>query len=252
MKICKICGHEIPDSANKCTVCGSFQNWRGHLNFSSTILALLVALVSVVATAVPVLSEVFDQDDSDVNLVFQLYDVDKANKYNYFFIAANSGTRPAGIGKATYRIEINKDVNYLNNNNGSVSEKDNILLIGETDVTMLSGSGESSAPFLQPNSSHQLNLRLKYDEESLRSFTKSEETLTMHATDKIFVHNKSLAIDDRNLLKILSDDQLDVKNPVEKCSILFDVINYNSEIEKQVVAIDCIGILSDISTNYGK
>ena len=106
MKICKICGHEIPDSASKCTVCGSFQNWRGRINFSSTILALLVALFSVIATAMPVLSELFDQDDSDVNLVFQSYDVDKANKYNYFFIAANSGTRPAGIGKATFRIEI--------------------------------------------------------------------------------------------------------------------------------------------------
>ena len=117
---------------------------------------------------------------------------------------------------------------------------------------MLSGNGESPAPFLQPNSSHQMNLRLKYEEEFLRALIKSEETLAMHAADKAPVHNKSLAIDDRTILKILSDELLDIKNPGEQCSILFDVINYNSEIEKQAVAVDCIGVLSDLSANYGK
>ena len=258
MKICKICGHEIPDSAKKCTVCGSFQNWRGHINFSSTILALLVALISVVATSIPVLSEMFDQDDSDVNLVFQLYDVDKANKYNYYFIAANSGTRPAGIGKATYRIEMdskylkNEEVNYVNKNSGYEPEKDNILLIGETDVAMLSGNGELSAPFLQPNSSHQMSLRLKMREKSLRAFKQTEETLAMHATDPVPDVNQKLAISDRNILKILSGYQQNVEKSTEKCSILFDIINYNSEIEKQAVDVDCAGILTDISSNYGK
>ncbi len=258
MKICKICGHEMPESASKCTTCGSFQNWRGHINFSSTILALLVALVSVIASSIPVLSEMFDQDDSDVNLVYQLYNVDKANKYNYYFIAANSGTRPAGIGKATYRIEIDgkrldsEQVNYLNNNNGYEPQKNNMILIGETDVAMLLGNGESPAPFLQPNSSHQINLRLKMREEPLRAFMKSRETLVMHASDSVPVLGQSLAIDNRNILKLLSDDHLGEKKSIEKCSILFDVINYNSEIEKQAVDVDCAGVLSDISTNYGK
>lgn len=50
---CRMCSTNIPDSAQKCVHCKSFQNWRRHLNFSSTVLSLLIALISVTATVGP-------------------------------------------------------------------------------------------------------------------------------------------------------------------------------------------------------
>jgi len=258
MKTCKTCGHEIPDMAIKCTTCGSFQNWRGHINVSSTVLALLIALVSVVASSIPVLSEMFDQDDSDVNLVYQLYDVDQDNRHNFFFIAANSGTRPAGIGKATFRIELEsknlstETIQHLKNNNNYSPEVNDILLIAVADVAMLSSKTESAAPFLQPNKSHQLILRLNLNKKPLQAFKISDDTLTLHATDSYPATDEILTINLQNGNHPLIHYQTNSKLPTNKCSVLFDVINYNSEVEKQSVAIDCNAIYHEVFSNHAE
>jgi hypothetical protein len=46
-KICLICAKEMPSAALKCTACGSYQNWRRHLDFGNTFIALLIALISL-------------------------------------------------------------------------------------------------------------------------------------------------------------------------------------------------------------
>jgi hypothetical protein len=43
----------------KCRFCGSYQDWRGRLAISSTILALLVALISVIRSIAPVVVGLF-------------------------------------------------------------------------------------------------------------------------------------------------------------------------------------------------
>lgn len=43
----------------KCRFCGSYQDWRGRLAISSTILALLVALISVIGSIAPVVVGLF-------------------------------------------------------------------------------------------------------------------------------------------------------------------------------------------------
>ena len=50
---CKVCGLNIPRKATLCYHCNSHQDWRRHLSISNTALALLVALFSVMSTAVP-------------------------------------------------------------------------------------------------------------------------------------------------------------------------------------------------------
>lgn len=52
MKRCITCAEEIPASAIKCNKCGSYQNWRRHIDFGQGALALLVALISVSTLAV--------------------------------------------------------------------------------------------------------------------------------------------------------------------------------------------------------
>ena len=52
--------------AKKCPHCGSFQNLRRHLQSSSTILSLLVALVSVLGLVIPVVVDVFRIEKSEI------------------------------------------------------------------------------------------------------------------------------------------------------------------------------------------
>lgn len=52
-KPCAMCGEPIRINAKKCVHCGSYQSWRGRINFSATILSLLVALTAVIGSTVP-------------------------------------------------------------------------------------------------------------------------------------------------------------------------------------------------------
>lgn len=49
VKECIQCASKMPQRAVKCVKCGAFQNFRRFFEFSSTVLALLVALVSVLS-----------------------------------------------------------------------------------------------------------------------------------------------------------------------------------------------------------
>lgn len=49
-KLCVRCNNEIPSSARFCTHCSSYQDWRRHLHFSSTFLALIIAAISVITS----------------------------------------------------------------------------------------------------------------------------------------------------------------------------------------------------------
>jgi hypothetical protein len=66
--LCTQCRLSIPDGARVCTHCSSRQDWRGYLGLSSTIIALLVALVSVATTAAPVISKQFGLARSRLNV----------------------------------------------------------------------------------------------------------------------------------------------------------------------------------------
>lgn len=52
-KLCRVCKKAMPIQGRKCTECSSFQDWRRFLSFSTEILALLIALFSVLGIAVP-------------------------------------------------------------------------------------------------------------------------------------------------------------------------------------------------------
>jgi len=90
VKDCRVCAEPIRRQANKCTHCGSFQNWRSVLPVSSTILSLLVALVSVTTTAVPILIHAATANRSDVKISTPNY----ANGFITSFVS-NAGDRPA-------------------------------------------------------------------------------------------------------------------------------------------------------------
>ena len=87
---CCLCMEPMRAGATKCTSCGTFQNWRRHLNLSTAVLSLLVALVSVSALAVPLLIDAFEEQRSKVSVEFSFASGD----YAYLYVA-NDGPRPA-------------------------------------------------------------------------------------------------------------------------------------------------------------
>lgn len=63
---CRHCRLLIPTGAALCHKCGNYQNWRRHLSFSTSVLALLVALLSVASTAIPAILKSFDRPTSNL------------------------------------------------------------------------------------------------------------------------------------------------------------------------------------------
>jgi hypothetical protein len=94
-KQCTTCGEVIADSARKCIHCDAYQDWRRYLAFSSTVLALLVALLSVATVAGPVFHDLLTTKDSDLVGSFQGFSDDGA-----VFVVSNSGNRPGTVGEA--------------------------------------------------------------------------------------------------------------------------------------------------------
>jgi hypothetical protein len=94
-KACTICAALIPAHAIKCTVCDSFQNWREYFNFSQlpTILALLTALASVIATSTPTLIGWFGREYSQLEVKFDRDDHAGAIIVSVY----NGGNRGGGI-----------------------------------------------------------------------------------------------------------------------------------------------------------
>lgn len=92
VKACSTCGEQIPLSAIKCSKCGTFQDWRRHLGFSSTILALLTALLSVATVAGPVLYDLLAEPDSALIGSFQRIEGGRA-----LFLVSNAGSRPGTV-----------------------------------------------------------------------------------------------------------------------------------------------------------
>ena len=65
-KPCVECHSEIPIDAKKCKECSAYQDKRKYLQFSSTILSLLIALISVTSIAIPPIIKAVESLKSDI------------------------------------------------------------------------------------------------------------------------------------------------------------------------------------------
>ncbi|RVC64391.1 hypothetical protein [Mesorhizobium sp.] len=66
MTHCQQCRLSIPEGAQVCTHCQSYQDWRSWFAVSSTVLALLTALISVLSFAVPSFITLLHKPHSDL------------------------------------------------------------------------------------------------------------------------------------------------------------------------------------------
>jgi hypothetical protein len=90
-KPCPVCGEEIKVSARKCIHCSSDLTWRTYLSFSSTTLALLTALVSVIATGAPLIRQATEIKDSSMQ--FFVISAGRTDRPYVKVIVNNVGTR---------------------------------------------------------------------------------------------------------------------------------------------------------------
>lgn len=98
LKLCIHCFQSIHANALRCHHCSSFQDWRRKLNLSNTLLALLVAFVSVSTVAVQTVSSVTQKKYSKTEVMYV-----GSQQATLSFSVFNEGNRSAIID----RIQIN-------------------------------------------------------------------------------------------------------------------------------------------------
>lgn len=94
-KPCKQCNTKIPLGARICATCNSYQDWRGILPFSNTVLALLTAFVSVLGIAIPAVYGIVHTPRSRATLTMPSIDGTTLR-----VVAINRGDAPASVIKA--------------------------------------------------------------------------------------------------------------------------------------------------------
>ena len=105
-KRCIVCGEPINLVARKCIHCDSLQNAvQQRLGFSTNLLSLSVALVSVLGVVVPILIESATRDNS--RLVFSLQ---HATDTELFVIVTNQGREPGTVATASLRLKDGRSV----------------------------------------------------------------------------------------------------------------------------------------------
>lgn len=91
-KRCKFCRANMPADAIYCAKCENFQDWRRNLTLSSTVLALLVALASVLGTAVPAIETALTPKNADFR-----FSVQSVSQDGFSTFISNAGIRPGTI-----------------------------------------------------------------------------------------------------------------------------------------------------------
>jgi hypothetical protein len=95
---CRVCKQEIKVGARKCIHCESYQDWRRHIGLGNNVLALLVALLSILTVLIPVIAKAFITEDAVISGSVIDVHIDPYKKRIIYLSVINSGNRPATIG----------------------------------------------------------------------------------------------------------------------------------------------------------
>jgi hypothetical protein len=98
-KRCKVCAEPINVSAKRCIHCQSDQGWASRLGFSATVLSLLVALITVLTAAIPVIKDALTPRNSGLTASFQ-----GADPVGVHVLVSNDGIRPGSVKFGDWRV----------------------------------------------------------------------------------------------------------------------------------------------------
>jgi len=106
---CRVCKEPIRTGAQRCTHCGTFQNWRRYLTFSATVLSLLVALVSVLTVGIPIVMNALIQKHAHVDVSL----LERPQRHEFMLAVSNSGEAPVMLRRAwMIGVQEGKDWQY--------------------------------------------------------------------------------------------------------------------------------------------
>ena len=107
---CLACRETIREGATVCIKCNARQDWRRHLNFSSTILSLLIAFLSVLSIGVPSLLKSLEPLEASISASLLLAEPSRNSLGSGFvktfavtLFFTNSGLKPGAIKNLTLR-----------------------------------------------------------------------------------------------------------------------------------------------------
>ncbi|HEX5793236.1 MAG TPA: hypothetical protein VFY01_08140 [Rheinheimera sp.] len=96
MNTCRMCRHDMPQGARKCTVCGEYQG-RWHRWLSGNVLSGLIALVPICTLAFSFIHDRFEPKASDLQ-----FTLTRCNAKQIELFASNLGNRAAILTHAEF------------------------------------------------------------------------------------------------------------------------------------------------------
>ena len=149
-KNCSTCDENISVNANKCIHCGSYQDWRKRLNFSSNILSLLVALTAVLGVTIPIIVETFETKETVIVGTLSSREItpindDDRDVFNILF--TNKGTVGGAISQVYVVIDNDKKIratlptDYLHKHDYYIGPGKTILLPFYVELGMVPENG---------------------------------------------------------------------------------------------------------------
>lgn len=93
--LCRQCGLPLPEGARLCSKCHSYQDWRSWFSVSTTVLALLTAMISVIGIAGPAILRAVHTPRSEAYLASPSIDGTTLR-----VLAVNRGDAPAVLIRA--------------------------------------------------------------------------------------------------------------------------------------------------------
>lgn len=92
---CWACNTELSPGQRYCKECNHFQNWRRHFNFSTAVLSLLVAILSLSVPIIDRLSALYHPFEAVANLAFTSYEnAAVANEFDVTVTIVNESEKP--------------------------------------------------------------------------------------------------------------------------------------------------------------
>jgi hypothetical protein len=112
---CLECREPLRAGAGKCVRCNAYQDWRRYFAFSTTVLSLLIALLSVATVCIPVLIDALRPADAVIRL--SIGDISTPSlAWSYYRQRAGWGDLPPHVAD---RFEISLVVRLVATNSGT-------------------------------------------------------------------------------------------------------------------------------------
>jgi hypothetical protein len=131
----------MPEAVRRCRECKAFQDVRRFIPGSEVVLALLVALISVLSAAVPLAYRAWNYRSDTTVYLLGAADSEKAGGPVVMVAVTNDGLRPAVVQEAIKLSWETPPIPLMTSTLRILNPQSRIVLPGQTSVLELTGAG---------------------------------------------------------------------------------------------------------------